>query len=130
MALILIFVILYFCSYKYKSKYWPITALLILIILSLIINIDLKEISRLYSSDSPPCTIKILIKSFNFNGFMQTFVTAAFLPVFLVRLLRIEEEKNKENKIKDNEESNKKVDEKNNNEKNNKRKNNKRKNKR
>lgn len=120
---ILVFGILYFLSYKCKSKIWFIIVLLTLIVISSVINMDLKEIYRLYSSDSPPCTIEILTKSFNFNGFMQTFVTAAFLPVFLVRVLRIEEEKNKENKIKDSEESNKKVDEKNNKRKNNKRKN-------
>ena len=69
---------------------------------------DLKEICRLYSMEKPPSTVEILIESFNLNGFIQTLVTAIFLPVFLVRVLKIEEEKNKENKMEGGKESNKK----------------------
>ena len=104
---ILIFGILYFLSYKCKSKIWFIIVLLTLIVISSVINMDLKEICRLYSMEKPPNTVEILIESFNLNGFMQTLVTAIFLPVFLVRVLKIEEEKNKGNKTEDSNGSNK-----------------------
>ena len=115
---ILIFGILYFLSYKCKSKIWFIIVLLTLIVISSVINMDLKEICRLYGMEKPPNTVEILIESFNLNGFMQTLVTAIFLPVFLVRVLKIEDEKNKENKIEDSKGSIKEDDEENNKRKN------------